>query len=149
MKRLFHADEIVATQVNIDTLKLLLEGSDDLTTDIKYAKKVPITGKPVMMATNDPIWINMTTAMDPIKKRCEFIHMVRPWTKPAKFMSTRDKEILQYVQNRLFKEAFPNGYDAYLNEELFNDVVDELDDETLALAAEHMPTLEEFVSTMN
>ena len=36
-KRLFHADEIIATQVNIDTLKLLLEGSDDLTTDIKYA----------------------------------------------------------------------------------------------------------------
>ena len=57
MKRLFHADEIVATQVNIDTLKLLLEGSDDLTTDIKYAKKVSIRGRPVMMATNDPIWI--------------------------------------------------------------------------------------------
>ncbi len=50
-KRLFHADEIVATQVNIDTLKLLLEGSDDLTTDIKYAKKVSIRGKPVLLCS--------------------------------------------------------------------------------------------------
>jgi hypothetical protein len=148
-KRLFHADEIVATQVNIDTLKLLLEGSDDLTTDIKYAKKVPIRGRPVMMATNDPIWINMSTAADPIRKRCEYVHMVRPWVKPAKFMSTRDKGVLCYVQNRLWKECFPNGYDSYLEGELFNEVMDEMPDDILALAAEHIETLEDFVSTQN
>lgn len=149
MKRIFHADEIVATQVNIDTLKLLLEGSEDLTTDIKYAKKVSIRGRPVMMATNDPIWVHMSSAADPIRKRCEYVHMTRPWTKPAKFMSTKDKDILKYVQNRLWKDCFPNGYESYKEQELFMEVVDELDDETLALAAEHMPTLEEFVSSMN
>ncbi len=149
-KRLFHADEIVATQVNIDTLKLLLEGSDDLTTDIKYAKKVPIRGRPVMMATNDPIWINMSTAADPIRKRCEYVHMTRPWTKPAPYMSTRDKNILQYVQNRLFNECFPRGYDEWLTGNRFQSQIDEITDEDLvALAAREAFDIDDFVSEMN
>ncbi len=146
-KRLFHADEIVATQVNIDTLKLLLEGSDDLTTDIKYAKKVSIRGRPVMMATNDPIWINMSTAADPIRKRCEFVHMTRPWTKPVAYMCTRDKDILQYVQNRLFRELFPQGYDEWLMGDQFMQHIDEVSDQDLLA----MPPvdLDNFVSEMN
>ena len=146
-KRLFHADEIVATQVNIDTLKLLLEGSDDLTTDIKYAKKVPIRGRPVMMATNDPIWINMSSAADPIRKRCEFIHMTRPWTRPVAYMCTRDKDILQYVQNRLFRELFPNGYDEWAMSDAFQHHVEELSDQDLM----SMPPvdIDNFVSEMN
>ena len=146
-KRLFHADEIIATQVNIDTLKLLLEGSDDLTTDIKYAKKVSIRGKPVLMATNEPIWIHMSTAIDPIKKRCEYIKLTRAWDKPVKFMSTRDKNILQYVQNRLFRELFPNGYDEWLMTEQFTSHIDEFTDEELA----NLPpiNIDNFVSEMN
>ena len=131
MKRLFHADEILATQVNIDTLKLLLEGSDDLTTDIKYAKKVSIRGRPVMMATNDPLWINMSTAAEPIRKRCEWVHMTRPWNKPAPFMSTKDKEILQYVQHRLWKTCFPKGYDTYITEQEYNQALDEIADDEI------------------
>ena len=150
MKRLFHADEIVATQVNIDTLKLLLEGSDDLTTDIKYAKKVSIKGRPVMMATNDPIWINMSTAADPIRKRCEFIKFTRAWTKPAPFMSTKDKNILQYVQNRLFKELFPNGYDEWLAQDMFQQGIEEITDEELAeIEIAHPFNVDDFVSEMN
>ncbi len=159
MKRLFHADEILATQVNIDTLKLLLEGSDDLTTDIKYAKKVSIKGRPVMMATNDPIWIHMSTAMDPIRKRCEWVHMTRPWTKPAPFMSTKDKNILKYVQWKLWKLCFPQGYDSYLAEQAYNTALDEIaDDEilnqVLDLEEQHgiqnpPISIDEFVSEMN
>ena len=150
MKRLFHADEIMATQVNIDTLKLLLEGSDDLTTDIKYAKKVSVRGRPVMMATNDPIWINMSSAADPIKKRCEFVQMVRPWTKPAYFMSTRDKDILKYVQNRIWKDCFPEGYEAYLTQELFKQGIDEITDEEMSAIIEGPPVnLDDFIGIQN
>ena len=146
-KRLFHADEIVASQVNIDTLKLLLEGSDDLTTDIKYAKKVSIRGRPVLMATNDPIWIHMSTAAEPIRKRCEFVHMTRPWTKPAPFMSTKEKDILQYVQHRIYRELFPNGYDEWLLTDHFQTQIEETDIEEVV----NMPPvdLDNFVSEMN
>ncbi len=147
MKRLFHADEIIATQVNIDTLKLLLEGSDDLTTDIKYAKKVSITGRPVLMATNEPIWINMSTAAEPIRKRCEFIQMKRAWTGPTNFMSTREKDMLQYVQNRLWRELFPNGYDEWLLSESFNKTVEEADIDELM--TREPVDIDNFVSEMN
>ena len=133
-KRLFHADEILATQVNIDTLKLLLEGNDDLTTDIKYAKRVTIRGRPVLMATNEAIWQHMACAADPIRRRCVMIKMVRPWRKRCLFMHTKDKTILQYVLKRLYEWCFPHGYDTWKNDtqflELFNEIEEfnELDD---------------------
>ncbi len=129
-KRLFHADEILATQVNIDTLKLLLEGNSDLTTDIKYAKRVAIRGRPVLMATNEPIWLHMASAAEPITRRCEMIKMIKPWRKRTIFMHTTDKQILQYVLYRLYQHCFPHGYDTWKNDsqflELFNEI-DELD----------------------
>ena len=127
LKRLFHADEILATQINIDTLKLLLEGSDDLTTDIKYAKKVSVRGRPVLMATNDPIWINMSTAYEPIARRCEMVHMTAPWGKKAYFFQTKDKTILQYVLHRLYKFCFPDGYNVWKNDQEFIEAIEDVD----------------------
>ncbi len=148
LKRLFHADEILATQVNIDTLKLLLEGSDDLTTDIKYAKKVTVKGRPVMMATNDPIWIHMSSAQDPIRRRCEWVHMTRPWNKRVLFMHTKDKRILKYVLNRLYKWAFPQGYNLWKNDTQFMEAIHEIDDSLLAMHGSDNSVLE-FASEMN
>ena len=154
MKRLFHADEILATQVNIDTLKLLLEGNDDLTTDIKYAKRVPIKGRPVMMATNEPIWQQMASAADPIKRRCEWIKMVRPWHKKVMFMHTKDKSILKYVLKRLYHWAFPEGYETWKNDTAFIDMIGEIQDLTDVIENHTGPImdfddLEAFVSEMN
>ena len=100
-----------------------------------------------MMATNDPIWSHMSSACDPIRKRCEFVHMTRAWTKPAPFMSTKDKGILQYVQHRLFRELFPNGYDEWLAADAFTVHMDELSDQELL----NLPpvNIDDFVSEMN
>lgn len=38
-------------------------------------------------------------------------------------MKTEDKDILQFVQWRLYKECFPNGYDEWEIEEEFNKTV--------------------------
>ncbi len=141
LKRLFHADEILATQVNIDTLKLLLEGSDDLTTDIKYAKKVSVKGRPVMMATNDPIWIHMSSAADPIKRRCEYVHMTRAWNKRSMYMHTKDKTILKYVLKRLYDTCFPRGYASWKND--LN-----MREDHFALIAE-LESIQDYVSEMN
>ena len=145
-KRLFHADEIIATQVNIDTLKLLLEGSDDLTTDIKYAKKVQIKGRPVMMATNDPIWTHMASASDPIRRRCEWIHMKRPWNKKVMYMHTKDKNILKYVLARLYKECFPMGYTTWKHDYDYQRVIDQMFEDAQEVINND---IEDFVSEMN
>ena len=143
-KRLFHADEIVATQVNIDTLKLLLEGSDDLTTDIKYAKKVQIRGRPVLMATNDPIWTHMASASDPIRRRCEWVHMTRVWNKRVLYMHTKDKNILQYVLHRLYQDCFPRGYGQWKHDNDYKSAIDQMFQN-----AQEIIELDNFVSEMN
>ena len=154
-KRLFHADEILATQVNIDTLKLLLEGNDDLTTDIKYAKRVTIRGRPVLMATNEPIWQHMACAADPIRRRCEWVKMVRPWHKKVMFMHTKDKETLKYVLHRLYNHCFPEGYETWKNDTAFIDMIGEIQDLT-DIINNHDPdyldnqlNVDDFVSEMN
>ena len=124
-KRLFHCDEIVATPVNLDTLKLLLEGSEDLTTDIKYAKKVQVHPRPVLMATNDPIWIGFSTAYDPLVRRCEFIHVTRPAPKGLKnlFLGLDARKEALY---KLYKFCFPDGYETWkMDTEMYETVFDE------------------------
>ncbi len=69
LKRLFMADEILVTQKNIDSIKLLMEGNNNLSTDTKYGKKQRIKPRPVLMASNDPIWVNFSTAYQPITAR--------------------------------------------------------------------------------
>ena len=122
-KRLFHCDEILATQINIDTLKLLLEGSTDLTTDIKYAKKVQILPKPVLMATNDPLWVNMQSAADPILRRCEYIRMGKPSPRGLRHLHIKDKEVQKYALHKVYKWCFPNGYDQWrMDNEMYETV---------------------------
>ncbi len=129
-KRLFHADEILATPLNIDTIKLLLEGNKDLASDIKYGDKETIIPRPVLIGTNDPLWINFSSAAEPILARCEFTQMKRPMPK-MRHIKPKDSNILRYVLKELYKWAFDSkGYatwfidaeieasiDAYLSQE--------------------------------
>ena len=124
-KRLFHCDEILATPINIDTMKLLLEGSSDLTTDIKYAKKVQIKPKPVMMATNDPLWINMGAAKDPILRRCEYIVVRKPAPRGLKNLHLKNPEYRKYALYCLYKFCFPDGYDTWkMDNEIYENVLE-------------------------
>ncbi len=124
-KRLFHCDEILATPINIDTMKLLLEGSTDLTTDIKYAKKVQIKPKPVMMATNDPLWINMGAARDPILRRCEYLHVTKPAPRGLKNLHLKDPEYRKFALWTLYKFCFPDGYETWkMDNEMYEEIVE-------------------------
>ena len=122
-KRLFHADEILATPLNIDTLKLLLEGSEDLATDIKYGEKVRIKRRPVLIGTNDPLWINFSTAAEPILARCEYLGCTRSLPK-LKYIRPKNKNILKFVLKRIFAETFPNGYELFKSTEEINETID-------------------------
>ncbi len=104
-KRLFHADEILATPLNIDTLKLLLEGNKDLASDVKYGDKETIIPRPVLIGTNDPLWINFSTAAEPILARCEFLQVKRSLPK-LRYIKPKDGEILKYVLKKLYDYAF-------------------------------------------
>ena len=104
-KRLFHADEILATPLNIDTLKLLLEGNKDLASDVKYGDKETIIPRPVLIGTNDPLWINFSTAAEPILARCEFLQVKRPLPK-LRYIKPKDQDILKYVLQKLYYYAF-------------------------------------------
>ncbi len=113
-KRLFHADEILATPLNIDTLKLLLEGNKDLASDVKYGDKETIIPRPVLIGTNDPLWVNFSTAAEPILARCEFLQMKRPLPK-LRHLKPKDPEILKYVLKELYKYAFDSkSYETWL-----------------------------------
>ena len=112
-KRLFHADEILATPLNIDTLKLLLEGNKDLASDVKYGDKETIIPRPVLIGTNDPLWINFSTAAEPILARCEFIQMKRPAPR-LRHIKPKDQNILRYVLKKLYDYAFDGkGYETW------------------------------------
>ena len=140
-KRLFHADEILATQLNIDTLKLLLEGNKDLASDVKYGDKETIIPRPVLIGTNDPLWINFSTAAEPILARCEFLQMKKPLPK-YRHVKPKDPDILKYVLKELYKWAFDGKtYNVwYIDQELeaaINDYVTQEPDFNLEQITEY------------
>lgn len=69
-KRICILDEIVATSVNIDSLKMLMEGSYFSHTNVKYEKSSQIAPMPVLIACNMDICRNVQGHADAIKKRC-------------------------------------------------------------------------------
>ena len=95
-----------------------------------------------MMATNDPIWLHMPAAYDPIIKRCEYVHMTRSWNNPVYFMKTKDKDILRYVLHKMYKWCFPDGYDSYSREQDFHAALEDI-------ALNPMDSVEQWVSNMN
>ncbi len=67
-KELYHLDEVLVSQKNID-----LEGSENLYVDVKYGDKNRVYSKPCLMATNIPVWQNASTAYLPIINRCCYV----------------------------------------------------------------------------
>lgn len=62
-------------------------------------------------------------------------------------MSTKDKEILKYVQNRLYRDCFPNGYDEWKMGQDFQQAMEEVEPEQLL--AQAPINLDDFVTEMN
>ncbi len=74
-KELYCGDEILVSQANIDTIKLLCEGNENLCTEIKFAGKQILPAKPVLIANNVDMCINQqrhAAAIDARTVRYEF-----------------------------------------------------------------------------
>lgn len=52
-KEIYIGDEFSTDRSNLDTCKLLFEGSDNLTVDVKYENKKRLTRRPLLMASNE------------------------------------------------------------------------------------------------
>lgn len=109
-KELFCGDEILASQANIDAIKMLFEGNPNLATDIKFEDKQPIDPKPVIAACNDPIWRLMSTAERPIKARCVFLEFIKTVGMVKKLVGNEivlhgPKEDLQHCLYALWRYA--------------------------------------------
>ena len=74
-KRIFLGDEIYAIEENIDTMKLLMEGNDNLCTEVKYGGKVYIEPMPVIIAGNDPVYSRVNGCVSPLQHRMIEISM--------------------------------------------------------------------------
>jgi hypothetical protein len=67
-KEIYIGDEFNVNPTNMDTCKLLFEGSDNLTVDVKYENKKRLVRQPILMASNNRL-------EDPIlRARCEVWH---------------------------------------------------------------------------
>ncbi len=77
-KELYVGDEILVSQVNVDTVKLLCEGSKNLCTEIKYGNKQLLPSRPVMIANNIPMCNNIQGHASAIRARCVEYEFTEP-----------------------------------------------------------------------
>ncbi len=77
-KELYVGDEILVSQVNVDTVKLLCEGSKNLCTEIKYGNKQLLPARPVMIANNIPMCNNIQGHASAIRARCVEYQFTEP-----------------------------------------------------------------------
>jgi hypothetical protein len=92
----------------------------------------------------------MAVASDPIRRRCEWIHMKRRWDRKCLYMHTKDKNILRYVQKRLYDHCFPSGYERWANDKNWQQNIDQMwEDVEQAIENVEGETLDDFVSEMN
>lgn len=69
-KQIYKLDEAYCTDVNVDTLKLLLEGNETSSTQIKFGGLHKIFPKPVLMDSNNVPWHAMPSERGPLLERC-------------------------------------------------------------------------------
>ncbi len=100
-KELYVGDEILVSQVNVDTVKLLCEGSKNLCTEIKYGNKQLLPARPVMIANNIPMCNNIQGHARAISARC----VEYQFTEPPGGLGymTQDENVLRNVLATLFE----------------------------------------------
>jgi len=89
-KQLYHAEELLVTSKNIDTVKILFEGSEDLKTDMKYGSPVTIDKNPIICTSNERIWANASGYHSAIKNRA----VIKKFTKEV------DPDINLYIEDK-------------------------------------------------
>ncbi len=68
-KEIYLCDEIQVTPENMDSIKLLLEGSDQLKTQVKFKDNRTIRRRPTIVCCNESIARFVPEALDPINQR--------------------------------------------------------------------------------
>ncbi len=100
-KELYVGDEILVSQVNVDTVKLLCEGNRNLCTEIKYGNKQLLPARPVMIANNVDMCQNVQAHGDAINARCVKYRFTTP---PGGLGNiTQNQDVLRNVLKTLWE----------------------------------------------
>ena len=76
-KEIYVGDEARASQLNIQTVLLLLEGNPALETEFKYGGKMPLDPRPVILACNQDLWCDCQSYRKAIRARCLELRFTR------------------------------------------------------------------------
>lgn len=137
-KRIAILDEIIATGVNIDALKMLMEGNYFTHTNVKFGRSYQIDAMPVIIACNHSVTRNCQGHHDAVMKRCVMFKFYRPTTRKLYYPRT----MLMKIVKKLYYDLKPNldletpeEIDEY-NQRVFEEVMnsktaDELEQEEL------------------
>lgn len=104
-KRIAVLDEIVATQVNVDALKMLMEGNDFTHTNAKYEKSYQIKAMPVLIACNHDICRQVQAHWSAIMARCVEIK----FTKSTNFKLYYDLPLMRQILKKLYYDIVYNS----------------------------------------
>lgn len=99
-KRVGVLDEVLATQVNIDALKMLMEGNFFADTDVKFGKRSQIKPMPILIACNMEITRLVQGHAAAVHARC----IKHEFNKATKLRLHYKREILAMVLKRLVED---------------------------------------------
>ncbi len=77
-REVYIGEEVRIHPNNVDSLKLLFEGSRSLRSDRKFKGQVQVPARPVIVTTNTSPWYLCPGEATPILNRCVYIRLIRP-----------------------------------------------------------------------
>lgn len=72
-KRVYVLEELIITKINKEIVKLLFEGSTNLTTSVKHEDAERLLPQPVIVTTNSEPWIDFPQEESPLRARCIYL----------------------------------------------------------------------------
>lgn len=102
-KRVYVLDEILATEANVDSLKMVMEGNDQLATDRKHKGKWELEPRPVFIGCNNSICRNVQGHTEALRDRC------------VSFQFTKKTDRKLYLDNEDSKLVMKKVWDYYHN----------------------------------
>lgn len=102
-KRVAVLDEILATQANIDSLKMLMEGNFFTHTNVKFGKSYQIDPMPVLIACNQSVTRLVQGHTDAINKRCIRVEFYMETKRKLHY----DRKLLRKILKRLYYDLRP------------------------------------------
>lgn len=111
-KDIYIGEELILDQFNVDYFKLLLEGSNRISVDVKHKPSVPLPKKPLLVTGNAYIWEYVSRHESAFRNRCMLIrsdcNMQLNLSYDYHKYPSCLKDVKYNVFNELFKGKIPN-----------------------------------------